>query len=528
MNKLDNAMSIACGKSYLGIELGSTRIKAILINRQHQVLATGSSTWENRLQDGYWVYDMEQVWSGLQAAYADLKRNVGEVYDCQLTKVKSMGISAMMHGYIALDKDDNMLAPFRTWRNTHAKEAAAQLTALFGFNIPVRWSIASLYQTMLDGEAHVDEICHLTTLAGYIHQRLSGERILGVGDASGIFPIDETTKTYHQVMVEKFDALAEKHPWTLLEILPKVLPAGQMAGKLTKEGAKLLDISGELESDIPMAPPEGDAGTGMVATNTIAPHTGSLSAGTSVFGMVVLEQSMTQIHTEIDLAVTPDGAPFAMVHGNNCTNEINAWANVFKEFLESMGQTPDMGAIFTAMFQGATTGAADAGGLVLYNFLAGEPVVNLDTGCPMLVRAADDVLNFPNFMRAQLYSAIASLRLGMEILWSENVKVDSMYCHGGYFKTPEVGQKIVAAALNCDMKTMETAGEGGAWGMALLAAFMMEHQGKTLPQYLSELVFTDQSITTVHPDPDEVEGFHRYMERYRQGLPAEQRATECL
>ena len=522
---------IASGQAVLGIELGSTRIKAVLIGPDHAPIASGDHGWENRYENGVWTYHMEDVWAGLQDAYANLCADVEAKCGEKLTKVAAMGFSAMMHGYLPLDAKGELLAPFRTWRNTITGQAAQALTERFGFNIPQRWSIAHLYQAILNGEEHVKDIVSLTTLAGYVHDKLTGVKALGVGEASGMFPIDSGTCDYDQTMLDSFDALvAEKgYPWKLRVILPKVLPAGADAGTLTAEGAKLLDPTGALEAGIPLAPPEGDAGTGMAATNAVAVRTGNVSAGTSVFAMIVLEKALSKVYPEIDMVTTPTGKPVAMVHCNNCTNEINAWAEVFKGFLTALGQTPDMNAVFTAMFRSAAEGAADAGGLVLYNYLSGEPITGMEEGRPLLVRSPEATLNFGNFMRAQLYSALATLKIGLDILAGEQVAVDRLLGHGGFFKTPVVGQRIMAAAAGAPVSVMETAGEGGPWGMALLAAYRVRKaEGQTLEDYLEQEVFAGQPVTTLAPEAADVAGFNAFIGRYTAGLPVERSAVEHL
>ena len=528
---MDKTEMIRTGNVCLGIELGSTRIKAVLIGPDHAPLASGDYMWENRLEDGYWTYHLDEVWSGLQAAYAALRADVEGRYGEKLGQIKAMGFSAMMHGYLPLDEKGEALAAFRTWRNTTTGRAAQALTERFSFNIPQRWSIAHLYQAMLNGEEHVHRIAYLTTLAGYVHYKLTGRKVLGVGEASGMFPIDSDTRDYDQTMVESFDVLAGEmgYSWKLRDILPQVLCAGDEAGTLTAEGAKLLDPTGQLPAGIPLAPPEGDAGTGMAATNAVAKRTGNVSAGTSVFAMIVLEKALSKVYPEIDMVTTPDGAPVAMVHCNNCTNEINAWAQVFKGFLEALGQTPDMNQIFTAMFQSAQAGERDGGGLLLYNYLSGEPITGQEEGRPLLVRTPEAQLTFANFMRAQLYSALATLKIGLDILAQEQVNVDRLLGHGGFFKTPVVGQKILAAAAGAPVSVMETAGEGGPWGMALLAAYMVNRQeGETLEHYLDHQVFAGQQVSTQSPDAEDREGFARFLGRYAKALAVERTAVECV
>ena len=528
---MDIQEQILGGKCCLGIELGSTRIKAVLIGTDHAPIASGDYGWENRLEGGYWTYHMEDVWAGLQSAYAGLREQVKARWGVELKAVKAMGFSAMMHGYLPLDGAGELLAPFRTWRNTTTGQAAAALTERFSFNIPQRWSIAHLYQAMLNGEAHVKDISYLTTLAGYVHYKLTGQKVLGVGEASGMFPIDSHTKDYDQAMVDSFDALAGEmgYPWKLRDILPRVLCAGEEAGCLTPEGTLLLDPTGALQAGIPLAPPEGDAGTGMAATNAVAVRTGNVSAGTSVFAMIVLERALSRVYPEIDMVTTPAGAPVAMVHCNNCTNEINAWAQVFKGFLEALGQKPDMNQLFTAMFTAAQVGQADGGGLVLFNYLSGEPITGLEEGRPLLARTPGAALDFPNLMRTQLYSALATLKIGLDILGQEQVKMDRLLGHGGFFKTPAVGQRILAAAAGAPVSVMETAGEGGPWGMALLAAYMANRQeGESLEDYLERRVFAGQQVSTQQPDPEEQKGFEQFLSRYIRALPVEKDAVEYI
>ncbi len=529
--KQEDRKALAEGQAFLGIELGSTRIKAVLIAPDHRPLASGDYGWENRYENGVWTYPLEEVWTGLQTAYANLKADVLAQYGVRLTRVRAMGFSAMMHGYLPFDGAGKLLTPFRTWRNTITGEAAGALSSLFRFNIPQRWSIAHLYQAILNGEAHTRDIAHLTTLAGYVHWQLTGRQVLGVGEASGMFPIDSATNDYNADMMAQFDELVapQGFPWKLRDILPQVLTAGEQAGELTEAGALLLDPTGELQAGIPLCPPEGDAGTGMAATNSVAVRTGNVSAGTSVFSMVVLEQLPTQVHEEIDLVTTPTGKPVAMVHCNNCTNEINAWAGVFKGFLESLGQKPDMNAIYTSMFATALQGEADAGGLALYNYLSGEPVTGLADGRPLLVRTPEGRLDYPNLMRAQLYSALATLKIGNDILAAEQVRIDRMFGHGGFFKTPEAGQRILAAAINAPVSVMETAGEGGPWGMALLCAYMAQRtEGESLEDYLANRVFADSACTTVAPVAEDVAGFNAFLARYKDGLAVERAAVDHL
>lgn len=520
------------GKTVLGIEFGSTRIKAVLIDEAGGPLASGSYEWENQLVNGIWTYDLADVWTGLGECYQDLVRDVKRQYDAEITKIGSIGFSAMMHGYLAFDRDDNLLVPFRTWRNTITEEAASRLTAEFNYNIPQRWSIAHLYQAILNKEEHVKDIAFITTLAGYVHYKLTGEKVLGVGDASGMFPIDIRTCDLDQTMVEKFDQLVsgEGFSWKLRNIMPRVLTAGEAAGVLTKEGAALLDTSGKLEAGIPLCPPEGDAGTGMAATNSVAVRTGNVSAGTSVFAMIVLEKELSKVYPEIDLVTTPDGALVGMVHCNNCTSDLNAWVNIFDEFAKSIGTEIDKNRLFSVLYNKALEGDADCGGLISYNYFSGEPVTGFDAGAPLFVRKADDKFNLANFMRTHLYSSLAALKAGLDLLFKEeDVKVDKMFGHGGLFKTKGVGQRVAAAAMNTSVSVMETAGEGGAWGIALLAAYMKDKKdGEALGEYLEQKIFNGQSGSSMDPVPEDVAGFNKFMERYMAGLAVEHAAVDKL
>ena len=523
--------TIETGRAILGIEFGSTRIKAVLIDEANIPIAQVSHECENQLVNGLWTYTTESIWYGLQSCYADLRANVLKQYDVEIEHLAAIGISAMMHGYMAFDKNDKIQVPFRTWRNTNTGAAAAELSELFKFNIPLRWSISHLYQCILDEEPHVGDITFLTTLAGYVHWKLTGKKVLGIGDASGMIPVDPKTKTYSADMVSKFDALVapKKFKWKLLDILPKVLVAGENAGTLTEDGVRRLDITGHLQPGAPFCPPEGDAGTGMVATNAVKPRTGNVSAGTSSFSMIVLEKDLAKPHEVIDIVTTPDGSPVAMVHCNNCTSDLNAWVGVFKEFQDLLGVPVDRNKLYGMLYNHAMTGDADCGGLVSYNFISGEPVVGLAEGRPMLVRHALDKFNLANFMRANLYASVAVLKVGNDILFNEeNVKVDRITGHGGLFKTKGVGQRVLAAALDSPISVMETAGEGGAWGMALLAAFLVNNAGKrNLPDYLEEVVFAGNEGEEIAPTSDEVEGFNRYMKNYLKMLPAEAKAVKC-
>lgn len=521
--------TIESGKAILGIEFGSTRIKAVLIDEDYKPIAQGSHTWENQLVDGLWTYSTETIWYGLQDCYAQLRKNVLEQYEVEIERLAAIGISAMMHGYMAF-KGNDILVPFRTWRNTNTGKAAAELSKLFNYNIPLRWSISHLYEAILDNEEHVKDIEFLTTLAGYIHWQITGQKVLGVGDASGMIPVDPKTKTYDAEMVAKFDKLIEPRGfrWKLLDILPKSLNAGENAGFLTPEGANRLDVSGHLKAGIPVCPPEGDAGTGMVATNAVKQRTGNVSAGTSSFSMIVLEKELSKPYEMIDMVTTPDGSLVAMVHCNNCTSDINAWVKIFKEFQELMGMPVDMNQLYTNLFNVATKGDADCGGILSYNYVSGEPVTGLADGRPLFVRSANDKFSLANFMRAHLYGAIGVLKIGNDILLKEEkVKVDRITGHGGYFTTPDVGQKMLAAALNSPISVMETAGEGGAWGIALLAAYAVNNDRKlSLPDYLDLVVFAGNAGTEIAPTPEDVAGFNAYIENYKKGLAIEQAAVE--
>lgn len=520
------------GKAILGIEFGSTRIKAVLVDERGNTLASGSHSWENRFDNGIWTYTLDDIWNGLRDCYSDMRRDVKEKYGVSVTCLAAIGFSAMMHGYLAFDKEGELLVPFRTWRNTITEEAAKALTEAFDYNIPQRWSISHLYQAILNGEDHVPEVAFITTLAGYVHWKLTGRKVIGVGDASGMFPIDTATGDYSAPMIERFGELtaSKNYGWRLRDILPEVLSAGMEAGELTVEGVALLDASGELKPGVPLCPPEGDAGTGMVATNSVAKRTGNISAGTSIFAMVVLEKELSRVYPEIDLVTTPDGALVGMVHCNNCTSEINAWVNMFKEFYELMGQKPDMNELFTKLYSIALDGDADCGGLVSYNYVSGEPVTGFDKGAPLFVRTAGDRFTLGNVMRMHLYSAFAALKTGLDILFKEeHVEVDEMLGHGGYFKTEKVGQSFAAAAIHAPVSVMETAGEGGAWGAALLAAYMIGRApDQDLAEYLSGVIFAGNKGSRMEPAEEDAAGFERFMERYRKGLPIEKAAVEYL
>ncbi len=524
--------AIAEGRAVMGLEFGSTRIKAVLVDESHRPVAQGCWDWENRLENDIWTYSLEDIWEGLRGCYKDLVRDVQEKYGVELTGLAAMGFSGMMHGYMPFDKAGELLVPFRTWRNTMTEEACRRLVKLFDFNIPQRWSIAHLYQAVLNGEEHVKDIDYLTTLAGYIHWKLSGEKVLGVGEASGMFPIDSEVCDYDERMVAQFDQLvAEKgFGWKLKGILPRVLRAGESAGALTAEGARLLDPSGRLQPGVPMCPPEGDAGTGMTATNSVKVRTGNISAGTSIFSMVVTEKALSKVHEEIDMVTTPDGKPVAMVHCNNCTSDLNAWVNLFEEFGGKFGLKPDRNELFGTLYREALSADADCGGLMAYNYFSGEPVTGLNEGRPLFVRTPDARFTLANFMRSHLYSAMAALKIGNDILMKEEqVKVDSLTGHGGLFKTPVVGQQLMAAAMNAPVTVMDTASEGGAWGMAVLAAYLCEkEEGESLPEYLSSRIFGGQTGATIEPKPEDVAGFDAFIEKYKSTLPAEKAAVAGL
>ena len=515
---------IESGKAILGIEFGSTRIKAVLIDQDNKPIAQGAFEWENQLVDGLWTYSIDTIWQGLQACYADLRADVKRQYGCELKSLAAIGFSAMMHGYMAFDDKQQILVPFRTWRNTNTGKAAAELSQLFNYNIPLRWSISHLYQCILQGDEHVASIKYLTTLAGYIHWQLTGQFVLGVGDASGMIPVDPATKNYDATMVKKFNQLltAKGLPFTLEQILPRVLVAGENAGTLSAEGALRLDPTGNLQAGIPLCPPEGDAGTGMVATNAVRQRTGNVSAGTSSFSMIVLEKPLSKPYEMIDMVTTPDGSLVAMVHCNNCTSDLNAWVNIFKEYQQLLGIPVDMNEIFSRLYNNALKGDADCGGLVSYNYISGEPVTGVGTGHPLFVRSADSRFNLANFMRAHLHGAVGVLKIGNDILFhEEHVQVDRITGHGGLFKTKGVGQRILANALNSPISVMETAGEGGAWGIALLAGYLINNKGLTLADYLDQQVFAGQQCETIAPTAEEVAGFERYLENYQHFLSAE-------
>lgn len=528
--KSDAKSTIEAGKAILGIEFGSTRIKAVLIDQENKPIAQGSHTWENQLVDGLWTYSIEAIWAGVQDCYADLRANVKKQYGIEIETLAAIGISAMMHGYMAFNNKEEILVPFRTWRNTNTGKAAAELSELFVYNIPLRWSISHLYQAILNKEEHVKDITFLTTLAGYVHWQITGEKVLGIGDASGMLPIDPATKNYSAEMVAKFDKLVAHYgfSWKLTDILPKVLLAGENAGCLTEEGAKKLDVSGHLKAGIPVCPPEGDAGTGMVATNAVKQRTGNVSAGTSSFSMIVLEKDLSKPYEMIDMVTTPDGSLVAMVHCNNCTSDLNAWVNLFKEYQELMGMPVDMDEIFGKLYNNALTGDADCGGLISYNYFSGEPVTGLTEGRPLFLRTANDKFNLANFMRAHLYASVGVLKIGNDILFNEEkIKVDRITGHGGLFRTKGVGQRVLAAAINSPISVMETAGEGGAWGIALLGSYLVNNDKKqSLADFLDEKVFAGNAGVEVSPTAEDVAGFNAYIEKYKACLPVEEAAVK--
>lgn len=532
MDKKKIAEEIRSGQAVLGIEFGSTRIKAVLIGSDNAPIASGGHDWENRYENNIWTYSMEDVHAGLQDCYAKLKEDVKNRYGVNLTTMGSIGFSGMMHGYLPFDEEGKLLAPFRTWRNTITMEASDKLSEVFHFHIPQRWSIAHLYQAILNGEEHVKDVRFITTLAGYIHWLLTGEKVIGIGEAAGMFPIDSDAKDFDGKMLDQFDELtAEKaFPWKIREILPKVLVAGEAAGSLTEAGAKLLDPSGELAAGIPFCPPEGDAGTGMAATNSVAVRTGNVSAGTSVFAMAVLENALSRPYEEIDMVTTPTGEPVAMVHCNNCTSDLNAWVNLFKECLEAFGTKVDMNTLFGTLYNKALEGDPDCGGLLAYNYFSGEHITGFEEGRPLFVRKPDSRFHLANFMRVHLFTSLGALKTGMDILIKEeHVQLDKMLGHGGLFKTKGVGQRVMAAAINTPVFVMETAGEGGAWGMALLASYMKNKaQGETLADYLAQKVFHGEEGESISPDVGDVAGFEDFMLRYRAGLTIERAAVEKL
>lgn len=524
------AAAIEAGDTALGIELGSTRIKACLIGPDRTPIAAGSHEWENEFVDRVWTYSLEAVWEGVRASVAELLSDVERRYGVRPRTFGALGVSAMMHGYLAFDAEDRLLVPFRTWRNTTTERAAGELTQALGFNFPLRWSASHLYQAVLDGEAHVPEIDFVTTLAGYVHWRLTGRKVLGVGDASGMFPIDPATRGYDAAMLARFGEMVAAHAPALdvARVLPEVLVAGQDAGRLTAEGAALLDPTGTLQPGIPLCPPEGDAGTGMVATNSVAARTGNISAGTSIFAMVVLEGPLSTVHPELDVVTTPAGDLVAMVHCNNGASELGAWARLFSEFAAALGAPSGDDVVFGALFRAALEGEADGGGLLAYNYVSGEPITGLAEGRPLVVRTPGSRLTLANFMRAQVYGVFGTLSLGMRVLSDEGVALDAMYAHGGIFKTAGVAQRLLAAAICAPVAIAPTASEGGAWGIAVLADYLRAATGQDLGEYLDSQVFADAALDVVAPDPDDVAGFAAFLERYADGLAIERAATQAI
>jgi sugar (pentulose or hexulose) kinase len=532
MGMNDTKENIDSGKTVLGIELGSTRIKAVLIGEDHSPIASGACNWENRYEDGVWTYHLDEVWTGLQACYRDLSEKVAATYGTVLRHIGAMGISGMMHGYLAFDGEGRLLVPFRTWRNTITGEAAAQLTDLFQFNIPQRWSIAHLYQAILNQEPHVPHLRFLTTLAGYVHWQLTGEKVLGIGEASGMFPVDSETQFFDARMLKAFNAklAAKRLNWQLEDVLPEVLSAGERAGELTEAGARRLDPSGQLTPGVPFCPPEGDAGTGMVATHSVGERTGNVSAGTSVFAMIVLEKPLSKVYPEIDLVTTPSGRPVGMVHSNNCTSDLNAWVGLFREFADALHLEMTPSDLFGMLYKMALDGDADAGGLLAYNMVAGEHLLNLTEGRPLFVRTPESRFTLANFMRVHLFSALGALKVGLATLFEkEQVGVDVIVGHGGFFKTEEIGQRMMAAAMNVPVSVLTTAGEGGPWGMALLASYLLHRsEDEPLEDFLAEKVFAEQQGVTLAPDPADVAGFSAFMARYQKGLEIEKTAVRTL
>ena len=526
------AEKIRAGKTSLGIEFGSTRIKAVLIDDTYTTIAAGDYGWASHLEDGLWSYSQEEIWTGLQTAYAALAKDVENAYGEKLTRVGRIGFSAMMHGYLAFDKNGELLVPFRTWQNTNTSEAHEKLSELFQYNIPERWSIAHLYQAVLNDEEHIGKVDFFTTLAGYVHWKLTGKKVLGVGDASGMFPIDPTTHTYETEFIEKFNAIPEvaAQPWKLADLLPEPLVAGTPAGTLTEEGAKLLDPTGTLQPGITFAPPEGDAGTGMVATNSVRVRTGNVSAGTSIFAMVVLEHKLERLHPEVDLVTTPAGDLAGMSHANNFTSDLNAWVGLFGQFAAAIGTPVDAGTLYGTLFRAAIADDVDSncGGLINYPFRSGEFLAGLPEGRPLFARAPEARMSLGNFMRAQLFSAFSPVKIGMDVMTKdEGVAVDSLVGHGGIFTTPKVAQKILAAAFDTPIKVMSTAAEGGAWGMAVLADYLW-HADQPLDEFLDARVFADAASTTENPDENDVAGFEEFFDRFRKGLPIEHIAIESI
>lgn len=524
--------TIERGEAVLGIEFGSTRIKAVLVDSDNTPIAQGAHEWENRYVNGLWTYTLEDIHEGLRKCYADLAGDVRKKYGVEIRRLGAIGVSAMMHGYMPFDSDGRMLTGFRTWRNTNTGKAAAILSEAFNFNIPLRWSVAHLFQAVLDREEHVADVAFITTLAGYVHWLLTGEKVIGIDDGSGMFPVNPETSDYDGVMMERFEALLkeEGYEFRLKALLPKILMAGENAGHLTEEGAGMLDPTGKLQAGIPFCPPEGDAGTGMVATNAVRPGTGNVSAGTSSFSMIVLERNLSRPYEIIDIVATPDGKPVAMVHCNNCTSDLNDWVGLFAEVTALAGAGIDKGELFGLLYREALKGDPDCGGMMAYNFLSGEPIAGVEEGRPLFMRLPDARMSLANFMKTNLYSALACLKIGNDLLFNEEkVRVDRLMAHGGLFKTPEVGQQILADSLDTPVAVMETAGEGGAWGMALLASYMIHKEGmQSLPDFLDSRVFAGSHGSTMQPQPEGVESFNHFLERFSTALPVEKSAVKHL
>lgn len=519
------------GNIYIGIEFGSTRIKAVMTDEDGKVLASGGKIWENKYENDIWIYTPEQIHCGLQECYADLLEDVKKKYDTVIKKVKAFGISGMMHGYLALDKDDNIIAPFRTWRNNITEKEADYLTDLFGFNIPQRWSVAHLCQAVWNKESHLDNICYLTTLSGYIHYLLTGEKVLGICEASGMFPIDPKTHDYNEEMMSKFNNLLKENGYSFVinDILPGVMCAGEIAGTLTKEGAAFIDVSGNLEPGSVFCPPEGDGGTGMIATNSIRQKTGNISAGTSAFAMIVLEKGLSKVYKEFDIIHTPDGSVTAMVHSNNCTTELNMWVSLFKEVLGEFGVEADMGKLYDTLFKKTNEGDSDCGGLMAYCFHSGEHLLGLSKGCPMFIHSFDSKFNLANLMRAQIYTSFGVLKSGLDLLREyENVSLDKITGHGGIFKTEGVAQNILSSAIDTPVAVNATAGEGGAWGIAVLAAYVAKAKELSLADYLENIVFKDSETTIVYPDAEVTKGYNEFMKNYKKYLDVETLAVDKI
>lgn len=528
---MDAKDMIKAGRTALGIEFGSTRMKAVLVDEAGKVLASGSHDWENQYVDGIWTYSLEALWDGLKDCYRNMADNVKSTYGIVPETIGVIGFSGMMHGYLPFDKEGTLLTPFRTWRNNITAQASEKLTEAFRYNIPQRWSIAHLYQAILNGEEHIKKVDFFTTLAGYVHWQLTGKKVLGVGEASGMFPIDVEKKEFNQNMISTFNDLIKdnQYPWELASILPRILVAGEDGGTLTAEGARLLDPSGALKPGIPFCPPESDGGTGMVATNSVAKRTANVSAGTSVFAMVVLEKELSRVYREIDMVTTPAGDLVAMVHSNNCTSDLNAWVNLFKEFAEAMGMETDLDKLYRILYEKALKGETDCGGLLSYCYFSGEHITGFEKGCPLFLRAQNSNFTLANFMRAHLFTCLGALKLGLNILYKEGVKLDQILGHGGLFKTKEVGQRIMAAAAGVPVSVMETAGEGGAWGIALLASYRKnKEEGETLDAYLDHKIFACENSLTIKPDTKDMEGFEQFMEQYVKGLSVERAAVDIF